>query len=273
MDMRLAFLAIAASAGCRARADVSVVSAEALGTVPRSDWIVGRDGGSSGLAFGRSVWVFGDTALSDPDAAGSTWHTNSYAIADPATWRDASFDEPTDAVGAPRLFVPLTAEETAWNDVHGGDPCDEAPCGAKWALWPGAPIADDHGGAWILYGLYNDAQPSGIGIAAWAGLDQPVVRDPTDGSGLLFPGDEPEFANAAVAHDGFLYAFGCTLTGLSRPCALGRAPLDRPNDRAAWTFYDGAGWSSSLGDAVHLFDGAPIMEVSYDDALGRWLLV
>jgi hypothetical protein len=42
---------------------------------------MGRDGATSGLAFGRSVWVYGDTVLEAPDERGEQWHTNSFGIA------------------------------------------------------------------------------------------------------------------------------------------------------------------------------------------------
>jgi hypothetical protein len=60
-----------------------VVSAKEDGIVPRTKAILGRDGGPSGLAFGRSVWTYGDTVLEMPDEGGSNWHTNSFGHADP----------------------------------------------------------------------------------------------------------------------------------------------------------------------------------------------
>ncbi|MFV8749930.1 DUF4185 domain-containing protein [Nannocystaceae bacterium ST9] len=264
--------------GCR-QADLIVVEAERIGTVPRSEWIQGRDGGGSNHAFGKSIWVYGDTVLNDVDEDGTNWHTNSYDIADPSTWMTGmigmtGFETPVDGVGAPRFFVELTDEEKAWNDLHAAEDCPEAPCHVRWALWPSAPLFDEsRQRAWILYGLYNDELPSGIGIASWDGLDQPVVRHEIDGSWLLFPAPEIEWAAAPVVHADWLYSFGCQLRGLSRPCMLARAPLEDPTDRAAWRFWDGEGWSKSADDADELFDGAPIMEVAWNPALDRWLLV
>jgi len=48
-------------------AELRVVSAREALVVPRHAAIQGRDGGTSGLAFGRSVWAYGDTALEAPD--------------------------------------------------------------------------------------------------------------------------------------------------------------------------------------------------------------
>lgn len=267
-------LVVAGLAGCR-QADLVVVEAEPLGTVPRSAWIQGRDGGGSSSAFGQSIWVYGDTVLNDVASDGTNWHTNSWDIRDRATWM-TDVETPVDALGAPRYFVELSADELAWNELHAAEDCPEAPCSVRWALWPSNPLYDEaRGRAWILYGLYNDELPSGIGIASWAGLDQPVVRH-TIGEGdswLLFPAPELEWANAPLVHDDWLYAFGCQLRGLARPCMLARAPLEDPSDRSAWRFFDGDVWVADASEADELFDGAPIMEVSWNDALERWLLV
>jgi hypothetical protein len=267
-----AVMALGLLAGCQP-ADLAVVRAEQIGTVPRSESIQGRDGGGSNRAFGKSIWVYGDTVLNDVDEDGTNWHTNSYDIADPLTWM-TGFETPVDSVGAPRFFVELSDEEKAWNDLHAAQDCPEAPCGKGWALWPSGPLFDEQRQrAWVLYGLYNDEFPSGIGIASWDALDQPVVRHMVGDSWLLFPAPEVEWANAPVVYGDWLYAFGCPLRGLSRPCMLARAPLEDPRDRAAWRFWDGDGWSSSSSEAEKLFQGAPIMEVSWNRALDRWLLV
>ena len=189
---RAALTAASIGAGCAPPAGLRVVSAEERGLVSRPEAIVGRDGGGSAAAFGRSVWVYGDTVLRDVDARGTNWHTNSYELRDRETWREA-FEAPVDEVGAPRLLVDLTDEERAWNEAHGPEDCPEAPCHAGWALWPSEPLYDEAAGrAWLLYGLYSDAWPSGIGVASWGGLDAPVERRRVGGSWLLFPGPETE---------------------------------------------------------------------------------
>jgi hypothetical protein len=250
-----------------------VIEAEQIGTVPRSEWIQGRDGGGSAHAFGRSVWVYGDTVLEMNAEDGTNWHTNSYDLADPQTWM-TGFETPSDSVGAPRYFVELDADEQAWNDLHAAEDCPEAPCGVRWALWPSDPQFDpERNRAWIFYGLYNDEFPSGIGIASWDGLDQPVVRHEIDDSYLLFPNPETEWSAGLVIDGDMMYALGCDHEFLARPCMIGRVPLEDPSDRAAWRFWNGKEWTSSQDDAEHLFDGAPIMELSWNAGLGRWLLV
>jgi hypothetical protein len=218
------------------QAELVVVEAEQIGTVARSEWIQGRDGGGSAHAFGRSVWVYGDTVLEMEAEDGTNWHTNSYDLALPESWM-TGFETPSDSVGAPRYFVELTAEERAWNDLHangeGEGSCAEPPCGVRWALWPSNPQFDaTRNRAWIFYGLYNDELPSGIGIASWDGLDQPVVRRKFGDSYLLFPAPETEWGAGMVIDDDLLYAFGCRLDFLARPCMIGRVPLEDPSDRS-----------------------------------------
>jgi hypothetical protein len=261
-------------AACNPSAELVVVEAEQIGTVPRSEWIQGRDGGGSSQAFGRSVWVYGDTVLEMDAEDGTNWHTNSYDLADRDSWM-TGFETPSDSVGAPRYFVELDAEELAWNDLHAAEECAEPPCGVRWALWPSNPQFDaTRNRAWIFYGLYNDEFPSGIGIASWDGLDQPVVRKKFGDSYLLFPAPEVEWGAAIVIDidEDLLYAFGCQREFLSRPCMLGRVPLEDPSDRAAWRFWNGDAWTSDPDEAQELFDGAPIMEVSWNAGLDRFLL-
>jgi hypothetical protein len=254
-------------------AELVVVRAEQIGTVPRNEAIQGRDGGGSAHAFGRTVWVYGDTVLNWEGEDGTNWHTNSWDHADPASWM-SGFTTPVDSVDAPRYFVELTAEEKAWNDLHAAEDCPEEPCSVRWALWPSDPQWDaQRERAWIFYGLYNDEHPSGIGIASWDGLDQPVVRRQIGDSWLLFPAPEIEWGAGLVVADDFIYAFGCPQAGLARHCRLGRVPLEDPSNRAAWRFWNGDEWSSNDDKTEKLFTGATIMEVAWNQGLDRWLIV
>jgi hypothetical protein len=268
-------LAPVTTASCESapRADLQVVSAREELVVPRHPSIQGRDGATSGFAFGRSVWVYGDTVLEEPDERGEQWHTNSFALADAPTWRTI-FDEPLDSAGVPRYFVPRTDEEIAWDDAHAAEECAEPPCRSRWAIWPSEPLFDAVSGtAWILYGLYEHHHPSGIGVAIWRGLDRTPERVRVGDSWLLFPDPEPEYANAPIVHDGHLYAFGCVLDGYARACSLGRVLIAQVADRSAWRFFDGAGWVTDFRNARELFDGQPIMSVGWNEYLERFLLV
>ncbi len=163
--------------------------------------ITGRDGGVSGLAWGKSIWTFGDTVLTFPDAAGSNWHHNSFAVTDDLHASDgiAGLSSPSDSTGAPVYLVAPSPAEQAFNDAHAGDPCAEEPCGARWAVWPGPPVFDAaRGRAIIPYGLLR-AEPGdfnfrGVGqsFATWDSLDsmptRPVVNASAEHPDLIFPG-------------------------------------------------------------------------------------
>ncbi len=103
----------------------------------------GRDGGDSAVAWGKSVWVYGDTVLTQADEAGTNWHHNSFDISDDLDASDGigGFSSPADGVGR-RYFIAPTADERSVQRRYAGDDCAEAPCGARWAVWPGAPVFD-----------------------------------------------------------------------------------------------------------------------------------
>jgi hypothetical protein len=258
-------------------------AAEPLGIVRQTSAIQGRDGAQSGLAFGRSVWTFGDTVLNTPDAEGVNWHQNSWSFTTDLDARNGvrALTTPVDAVGAPTYFVAPTPDEAAYNAAHyGSSSCAESPCGARWAAWPGAPLWDAaRNRALIFYGLVH-AEPGdfnfyGVGqsIAVWsdfgAAPERPVVSPGAAHPTLLFGQDEPSWGTGGMVDGDFLYAFACdTDSSLSPPCSLARVPLDQVLDRQAWRFYDGAGWSTSEADRATIFSGASTLTIEKNAYLG-----
>ena len=93
--------------GCRAPGP-EVSSAVEIGTLEQSEMIEGRDGGGSAVAWGRSVWVYGDTVLTVADEQGRNWHHNSYSMTEDLDASDGitGFVEPLDSAGAPQHFIP-----------------------------------------------------------------------------------------------------------------------------------------------------------------------
>ena len=254
-----------------------VRSAEEIGVVEQSADIQGRDGGQSARLFGRSVWTFGDTVLNVPDEEGRNWHHNSVSWTDDDDASDglSGFVEPLDSVGAPAYLIPPTDEEAAFNDAHYDDGDCEEPCGARYAVWPGSPVWDEENAKAILFYGVIYAEPGdfnfegrGEGIAVWSDLDATPER-----GDLIWQADDGEWGNTAAIVDDHLYTFSCVQQGWDRPCVLGRAPLDQILSRDAWTVWTGSGWSADSDDAETLFDGAPIMGLSYNSYLQSWLLV
>ncbi len=144
-------LSIAALSACRLYPgghsgpppDLIVVQANDLDTIGTNPKILGRDGGYSGVFGGFAVWIYGDTFLANPNAQGQTLISDSWAFTADlnAPGGITGFQEREDSVGAPSMLLQLTAAEQAFNAAHQGSSCEQ-PCGARWALWPGAIVAD-----------------------------------------------------------------------------------------------------------------------------------
>ncbi len=285
-------VAAIAGAGCGGCDDdppaVVVTATRDLGPLEQLAAIRGRDGGYSGRFADRSVWLYGDTILAFAGEDGTSWRNNTGSVtADfDATDGVTGFVQEVDGLGAPREFFPRTADEAEFNDAHSevlhGDQC-EAPCGARFALWPGPLVADPARDRALIFYTEIYGEPGewnfhsvGMGIATWAGLDQPVDRPVIDPGAahptLLFGEGEPMYASAAAVKDDTLYAFGCDSDGFGKPCRLARVALAEVLNRDAWRYYAGGDrWSEEPGDAIGLFDGMDMTTVHYSPRFERWL--
>jgi hypothetical protein len=263
-----------------------LVSATELGVLDQSDAIQGRDGGDSVRLWGHSIWVFGDTVLNIPDIEGQSWHHNSFSFTNDEDASDGigPLVERNDTAGAPEYFIAPTSDEAAFNAAHRGEDCAELPCGARFAVWPGAPVWDDtHGRALIFYGLIY-AEPGafnfhGIGdsIAVWTELDaareRPEHTVSVEHPTLMWEEGELAPGVASQIIEDEVFSFACPQSGFGHSCKLMSAPLDRVLERDAWRVWDGSGWSDDPGKAKTVFDGASIMSVDWNDFLGAFLAV
>ncbi|MCA9720039.1 MAG: DUF4185 domain-containing protein [Myxococcales bacterium] len=261
-------------------------AAEELGVVEASELYEGRDGGLSAIAFGRSVWVYGDTVLTVEDEWGHNWHHNSFSVTQDVDARDGvgGFTETLDPAGAPRHLIPPSPDELSFNLAHWGEDCEQEPCGARWAVWPGDPVWDAEAGrALIFYGLIY-AEPGefnftsvGQSVAVWDVYEEPprrpVIHPEAEHPDLLFLEGEPGWGVGSNIEDGFLYTFSCDEDGLGHPCRLARVAAAEVLERDAWRYWDGASWSTEMDEADKLFEGAPIMEVSRSEHHGGWLAI
>jgi hypothetical protein len=277
-----ALLLICVTAGCGP--DSFGAKAIELGIVPQSAAIQGRDGGESGVVFGHSVWVYGDTVLNVNDAEGTNWHHNSYSITDDLVGKDgvSGFSERTDSAGAPEYFIAPTADEATFNDAHRGDPCMTQPCGARWAVWPGRPVWDaDRSRAIIFYGLIY-AEPGdynfhsvGQSVALWSDFarspERPILST-GDHPTLLFQQNEPEWGTTALMDSGMLYVFSCHGDNLAPACYLAQVPPESVTDRSTWKFWNGA-WSPSMDQKSELFTGAPTISVAFNQHLKKFAAI
>jgi hypothetical protein len=270
---------------------VTIAKVTDRGTIRTNSRILGRDGGSSALFQGYSVWLYGDTFLSDPDAEGRGLISDSWSYTTDLNAQDGitGFQERVDSTGAPTMILPESAAEQAFNAAHNGNPCQQQPCGARWALWPSAMVADNAANRALIFYMVVSAKPGsfnfqGIGnsVASWQNfqdqpqrppLNPPVVADHPD---LLFKEDEPNFGTTAFIQSGTLFVYGCgtPINGADKGCRLAKVPPASAEDRSAWMYYAGSGkWSASITDAVSAFTGGSISSVSWNDYLQSYVAV
>ncbi len=248
-----------------------VLSATDLGEIAQLPIIRGRDGAISALINGRSVWTFGDTPLNGPNVEGWNWVDNSLSWTSDLDASDGiSFEgNYVDAVGAPAEIVPFLPREQQYNEAHAGENCEEEPCGAEIAFWPGDLIPDPARNRVLMayYELWRIPgqegwRSIGNGFAVWdEGMSPGSVRRPIQNPGsqtpmLMWERDEIAYTNATLVEDDMLYAYGCKRVVILHRCRVARVPLADVLDKSAWQYFAGNGvWSANPDDAVRVFDG------------------
>jgi len=293
---RVSVFALLAISGCSLGSsgpapDVAITKVTDMGTIATNPRILGRDGGYSALFQGYSVWLYGDTFLSSPDAEGRGLISDSWSFTTDLNAQDgiSGFQERVDATGAPTMILPESAIEQAFNAAHSGNPCQQQPCGARWALWPSAIVVDTNANRALIFYMVVSAMPGnfnfqsvGNSVASWQNfqdqpqrptLNPPIVADHPD---LLFKEDEPNFGTAALIRSGTLFVYGCgtPINGADKGCRLAKVAPASAQDRSAWMYYAGSGkWSSSIADAVSVFNGGSISSVSWNDYLQGYVAV
>ena len=183
-------------------------------------------------------------------------------------------EHPVDAAGVPTMLLPPTPEEAAFNAAHRGESCAEEPCGARWGIWPGALVVDPATDRALVFfhKIYAEIgqwsfHTVGSGVAIWddfeAGPVRAVARPEAEHPTLMFDADEPAFGSAALICGGHLYVWSCESDAtLGKPCHVARVAPSEVLDRAAWRYWNGGAWSSSMGSAVSVFDGNDILSIS-----------
>lgn len=264
-----------------------VESVMMIGTVQQNPVIYGRDNVRSALFRGKSIWTFGDTAMSVPGQDGDNWADNTLSW---TTNLDASNGitlghDYLDATGAPTEFLPHTAAERHYNYVHDSKHCTADPCGAELALWPGEVVADPaRNRVLFFYGEIQrvSGQPGwttvGSGIATWTPggrVVRPVENPGSPTPTLMWGPYEIAYTGGSVLSDGTLYSYGCKADWIVMDCYVARAPFAHVLDKSQWSYYAGNGnWSANPTDAVVVFQGgAAGNSVFYDGYLGEYVLI
>lgn len=268
-----------------------VVKATDLGTIPTNPDILGRDGAYSSLYQGHSVWLYGDTFLAKPNAENRTLISDSWSYTTDLNAQNGitGFEEHLDSAGAPAMILPETPVEQTFNQAHNGNPCQQQPCGARWALWPSSIVTDPASNHALIFYMVVYAQPgsfnfqgTGESVALWQNLQQqpqrptftpPIVPNHPD---LMFNENEPAFGTAAFISNHTLYVYGCGTpsNGSNKECRVARVDPANVQNRRAWAFYAGNGnWSSEDAGAVSLFPGGSVMSVSWNGYLQSYVAV
>jgi len=286
MNLRLALTAAAmlgALGGC-ARAPppaARVQTAVEVGTLGQSTLIVGRDVGYSAQVWGHGVWAFGDTFLAVPNASGTNFVSNTFDVSDGSSLDGGLvLQDRLDDAGAPEELLTPTPEEAAYDLAHRAGPdggCAQAPCGGRWATWPGPTLFDaDSGTALTFYSLVTaapgDFNFSAVGesLAVWRDFaGRPARPEPTlcaPSPTLLFCQAEPAYGSAATLSQGEVYAF-------AKPGQLARAPFDQALNKGAWEYWDGSAWTTQGSSVASLFGGASIMGLFFNPYVNAWMLI
>lgn len=270
--------------------NLTVANVTDLGTIETTSKILGRDEGYSGVFQGKSIWLYGDTFLASPDAEGRTLISDSWSWTTNLNAQDGitAFQERDDAVGAPTMILQETPQELAFDQAHSGNPCQEQPCGARWALWPSAIVADTAGNRALIFYMLVSAAPGnfnfqavGNSVATWQNFQdqpqRPTINPPVvpGHSDLMFNQNEPNFGSTAFVNGGTLDVYGCgTPTNTDKQCVLGQVTPANVLNRSAWTFYAGNGnWSSQLSDAVSVLTANNILSISWNAHLQQYVAV
>jgi len=248
-----------------------------IGLLGQPTNVDGRDAGSSGMVFGRSLWAFGDTLLSSPASDGSTFRTNTGAFNVPGYY---PLSEPTDGTGSPSTqLVPFSSSEASFNAAH--DPDDW-----RYAVWPSAVIPRTDGRGLVFFASSLLAANNPVPGTTTIGLADVNTAGSTVSSRrttVLFGPQDCAWGIPYLDADGYLY-FWADLhqTDLAdcphdsswggRPVGVARVKLNESGTRSSYRFWNGAHWV----DNQHL--ATPVMDfvlngpsVSYDATLGKYV--
>ena len=199
-----------------------------------SPWRGGDAIYSVSLAPDRTLWLFGDSFIAKPGVAaraGSKMVRNSLAI---------------DTGGRALDFY--------WGSDRGA-PADALP--SPWAgdwLWPLSGLRV--GPRLHLFLTRIRAKGGGAFGFETVSTHLATVPNPEDPPGLWRPEFKdvpPSLGTASVLRGGFAYLYGIEPDRKARVCRVEESRVDDP---AAWTWWDGQGWSPKAAAAVPLFSGA-----------------
>jgi len=280
LELSLAFLLL----GCVGLGQVAEEGTPAWQVAPLPKWEEafhtadprwrGADGASSvPLSASKTVWLFGDTWITDLEARGregAVLIRNSLAVQElggcaPGRtefyWQEVS-GKPADAFPSetsPGWLWPLSGARVGRLLVVFMCECVESK----------SPLGFEISGSVLLKVSNPDDVP-----AQWQSEQLKVPFFDHRPNGDLF------FGAACLLFENFLYVYGVredwSRGAEGRSVILARVPLDalEREDFSAWQFFSGDGWASEMSRGAALFEGAATeMSVSYAPALEKFIAV
>lgn len=244
-------------------APLAVTGVRDLGTLDQPPRVSGRV--ASTIETHRGVrWVFAEVGLrGDPSDARTRLNAG---LATPAHGEPARLVEALDRTGAP-----LEALAYQDGDRAGGGATGDAPLG----LWPIAvavPRADEtlvFYGRWRLRGGFLNLGAEGVSIARYTADGAPMTRS----ANLLYAPGEPAYAPVAIDGDTVYLARCEVVNDFDAACRMARVARGAVESRAAYTYWDGAGWSRDAARATEMVRGANGFTMGYNRHLARWVAV
>lgn len=234
----------------------------------------GGDGASSvPLGGSRTLWLFGDTWITEPDAEG---RNGAVLIRNSLAVQRIEHGEP----GRIEFF---------WNEEDGKQGDAFPPGDDSGWLWPLSGVRAGTGLAVFCVRCVETPSPLGFDlteslVVTVSNPDEPPSQWRLQRHGVPFfrHGDHGDsfFGVCCLLAGGSLYVYGVredwSRGPQGRSVLLARAPPDAGAvaDFTSWRFFDGRQWVSDWTRAAPLFDGgATEMSVSWLPALGRYVAV
>ncbi len=228
-----------------------------------------RDGAASIKLGDKVMWMFGDPLYTNESGIRNAdnnqrYRSSSAALApinDPF-----NMQEPRDANGAAKEFLPFNPTEKAYNAAS-TDPWD------RYIKWPVGAINTSAAEGYVFYQHIKAVPPSstqglGIGIAK-------ITENTTETTEInenLFGPDQQYMPNAV--RDGVAYFRKCDGINLEfdKICSVAKVNVNEAGDRSKYLFWNGTEWQSDINSAAMSSIGSS-NAVQWSEYLGKYINV
>ncbi len=217
-----------------------------------------------------SLWVFGETSLTQPSATGSNTIPNSAALVRSVSDACAGqLEVLRDENGAPAPFIALTSEEEAENAARtDGKRISLTPRGGL--VWQGKGYL--YYDVMLLGPGVFDAEWQGAGLCVTPGVGSACVRQKT----LLWSGAQSSWGSSGfIDNDGYVYLIKCFhAAAFEDLCGVARVRPESMADPGAYRFYNVFNdWVEDPGNFTVAFDGPGAVTLGYNAFLGQYTAI